>query len=301
MKPFILPASSSSTMLEPRNVCLYGIPGVSKTPCCATLCREAGGYLVDLQRGSLTYSCPRIDILTEAEERGIPYYEMFEIAAREIRAAKPRFVVVDTIGDLADWADPKALERFKSSPIGKSWKYEDGTKGFNEVSILDLPGVKGSAGFGKLWESFQELLAAIMGMHRTIFIGHPKDKIAYAVGADPNVKQNTLVSSEDLDLTGKMRRMFTSKMDAIGYMQRSWEGNRVDIYFQSKDSFSRTRCPHLDGAKLWFSNPCTLAEWARIYPQTLHEHLLPEDAKALAPLLAKYGGVPSTASEGGIK
>jgi len=232
----------------------------------------------------------------------VPYWQMLEIAAAEVRRAKPTFVVVDTIGDLADWADPKALDRFKGSPIGKSWKYEDGTKGFNEVSILDLPGVKGSAGFGKLWESFQELLAAVTGLHRTIFIGHPKDKIAYATGTDPNVKQNTLVSSEDLDLTGKMRRMFTSKMDAIGYMQRSWEGNKVDVHFTSKDSFSRTRCPHLDGAKLWFSNPCSLSEWARIYPQTLAEHLLPEDRKALEPLLARYGGIPPVvASEGGAK
>jgi len=128
-------------------------------------------------------------------------------------------------------------------------------------------------------------------LHRTIFIGHPKDKIAYAVGTDPNVKQNTLVNSEDLALTGKMRRMFTSKMDAIGFMQRAWEGNRVDVHFTSKDSFSRTRCPHLDGAKLWFSNPCTLAEWARIYPQTLGAYLTPEDRAALEPLLAKYSGV----------
>ena len=304
MKPFTLPTSvSGPSTMEPANLCLYGPPGVSKTPCAVTLLRELGPQRVvvlDLQRGTSTYIKGAVDILSEAEERDIPYYEMFEVAAKLAREAKPQFVIVDTIGDLADWADARALARFKDSPIGKSWKYEDGTKGFDEASILDLPGIKGSAGFGKLWESFQELLNAVMGSHhRTIFIGHPKDRISYAVGTDPNVKQDTLVSSEDLDLTGKMRRMFTSKMAAIGFVQRDWEGKRVNLYFQSKDSFSKTRCPHLDGARLWFSNPCTLAEWARIYPQTLYEYLAPEDREALAPLLAKYGGAPVV--EGGAK
>lgn len=308
MKPFTLPTEASGpVMLEPPNLCLYGPPGIGKSPICALLCSATAdvaghvdGVYFDLQRGTLTYSCNRVDVLSEAEERDIPPYELFELACKQLRVRKPRFVVVDTIGDLADWADQKALARFIASPIGKAWKYEDGSKGFNEVSILDLPGVKGSAGFGKLWEAFQELLGACMGSyHRTIFVGHPRDKIAYATGTDPNVKQDTLVSSEDLDLTGKMRRIFTSKMAAIGYMARDWEGRRVNVYFTARDSFSKTRCPHLDGARLWFSNPASLSEWARIYPQTLYEHLLPEDRKALAPLLERFGGVPAAKSEGG--
>ena len=293
MKPFVLPAAPTGpSLLEPLNLCLYGPPGLGKTPICATL---PDAIYLDLQRGSLTYTARRVDVLDEAEQRGLAPYEMFEIAAKAAREANPKFIIVDTIGDLADWADAKALADFQASPIGKSWKYEDGTKGFSEKSILDLPGVKGSAGFGRLWDAFQVELASVMGSrHRTIFIGHPKDRIAFAVGTDPNVKQDTLASAEDLDLTGKMRRIFTSKMAAIGYMARDWDGKKVNVYFQSKDSFSKTRCPHLDGAKLWFTNPAQLSEWARIYPNTLAEHLLDADRKALEPLLAKYGGVPPT-------
>lgn len=274
-------------MLEPLNLCLYGPPGIGKTPICATL---PDAFHFDLQRGTLTYACRRIDVMSEAEERGVPYYEFFEEAAKMARSAKPKFFVIDTIGDLADWADTKAVDRFKASPMGKD---------FDQPSILDLPGVKGSAGFGKMWDAFQELLNACMGSwHRTIFIGHPRDKIAYAVGTDPNVKQDNFASSEDLDLTGKMRRIFTSKMAAIGYMSRAWTGSGVTVNFTSRDAFSKTRCPHLDGRTLPFSNPCTLAEWARIYPNTLGEHLLPEDREALKELLAKYGGAAAPATGG---
>jgi hypothetical protein len=280
VKPFTLPtAPSGPAMLEPLNLCVYGPPGIGKTPICATL---PDAIYLDLQRGTLTYTCRRVDVMAEAEERGLPYYEMFEEAAKLARAAKPKFLIVDTIGDLADWADTKALHRFQRSPMGKD---------FDQPSILDLPGVKGSAGFGKMWDAFGELLNACMGSwHRTIFVGHPRDKIAYATGTDPNVKQDTYAAAEDLDLTGKMRRIFTSKMAAIGFMSRAWEGNRVNVNFTSRDAFSKTRCPHLDGRTMPFSNPCTLAEWARIYPQTLAEHLLPEDRAALATLLAQYGG-----------
>lgn len=287
MKPFTLPtAPVGPAMLEPLNLCLYGPPGIGKTPIAATL--PDCGY-IDCQRGSLTYSCRRGDVRGIAETSGDECYEVFEACARQFREAKVKFIVVDTIGEVADWADTKALRRFQSSPLGKD---------FNEASILDLPGVKGSAGFGRMWDAFQEMLNAVMGSyHRAIFIGHPKDKIAYAVGTDPNVKQDTFASSEDLDLTGKMRRIFTSKMSAIGYMYRDWDGKRVNVNFTARDAFSKTRCPHLDGAKLWFSNPATLAEWARIYPNTLAEHLLPEDRKALEPLLARYGGASTTAPQ----
>lgn len=287
MKPFTLPtAPVGPAMLEPLNLCLYGPPGIGKTPICATVCQDLAGalegYYMDLQRGTLTYRCRRIDVMAEAEEREIPYWQAFEEIMALIRPKRPAFVVVDTIGDLADWADQKALARFKNSPMGKD---------FDQPSILDLPGVKGSAGFGKMWDAFGELLNSCMGSwHRTIFVGHPKDKIAYAVGTDPNVKQDTFASSEDLDLTGKMRRIFTSKMAAIGYMSRNWTGNGVSVNFTSRDAFSKTRCPHLDGRTLPFSNPATLAEWARIYPNTLAEHLLPEDRAALADLLSRYGG-----------
>lgn len=295
MKPFTLPAAPvGPAMLEPLNLCIYGPPGVGKTPICATL-PDCG--FIDCQRGSLTYSCRRADVRGIAEETGEPCWEVFEECARQFREARVKFIVVDTIGEVADWADNKALARFQNSPIGKSY---DKGEGFNEASILDLPGVKGSAGFGRLWDAFQQILDAAMGSwHRAIFIGHPRDKIAFATGADPNVKQDTLVSSEDLDLTGKMRRMFTGKMAAIGYMSRNWEGNGVTVNFASRDAFSKTRCPHLDGRSLPFSNPCTLAEWARIYPNTLSEHLLPADREALQELLSRYGG--AAAAKGGGK
>lgn len=288
MKPFTLPtAPVGPAMLEPLNLCIYGPPGVGKTPICATL--PDCGY-IDCQRGSLTYSCRRADVKGIAEQTGDACYEVFEECARQFRTAGVKFIVVDTIGEVADWADNKALARYQASPMGKD---------FNEASILDLPGIKGSAGFGRMWDAFQQMLDSVMGSwHRAIFIGHPRDKIAYATGTDPNVKQDTFATAEDLDLTGKMRRIFTGKMAAIGYMSRNWTGQGVTVNFTSRDAFSKTRCPHLDGRTLPFSNPATLAEWARIYPNTLSEYLLPEDRAALADLLAKYGGA---SSEGGAK
>ena len=295
MKPFTLPtAPVGPTMLEPLNLCLYGGPGIGKTP---IACALPDCCYIDCQRGSLTYTARRADVEGLAEQVEAPCWEVYLEACKQFRAQKPKFLVVDTIGELGEWADDLAMTRFKASPTGKSWKNEDGSLGFVGFSILDLPGVKGSAGFRPLREAFMELLYASMGSwHRTIYIGHPRDKIAYATGTDPNVKQDSLAAPADLDLLGKMASMFTTKMAAIGYMQRAWSGQGTTVSFQATNAFSKTRCPHLFGRTLPFSNPCALAEWARIYPQTLAAHLLPEDAKALAPLLSQYGSAAAPAA-----
>lgn len=297
MQSFTIPQSARDPLrLEPRCMIAYGYPGVGKTPISLTL-PKCG--MIDTHQGSHQYSGLILDVCEQAQKSGDRKWRIYLEACRQFRESGIQFLIVDHVGHLADWADEMALDLFCEGPIGKSWKNDDGSKGFAGQSILDLPGPKGSAGWGRLWEAFMKLVeAAHLGApYKTVFIGHPMERIAFADAKDTtNLKQDDLARAEELDLGGpKMKKMFCSSMDAIGFMKRNWEGNRTDISFKAKDAFTRTRCPHLDGAKLWFSNPATLAEWARIYPNTLAEHLLPEDRKALEPLLAKYGGASTTA------
>lgn len=294
--------------LEPRCMIIYGNPGLGKTPIALALGQldPDSVLMLDTHQGSHQCRGRVVDIRAIAEQLKLPPWRVYLQACQQARQLNPppKFLVVDHVGHLADWADNMALDVFMQSPIGKSWpnKDENGTiisKGFDGQSILELPGPKGSAGWGRLWEAFQKLIeAAHLGApFLTIFIGHPMQRIAFATDPkDANVKQDDLAKAEELDLGGpKMKKDFCSTMDAIGFMSRSWEGNRINVSFKSKDAFTRTRCPHLEGRTLWFSNPCTLAEWARIYPNTLSEHLLPEDRAALADLLSRYGGAKEAA------
>lgn len=310
--PFTIPETAHDPVsIEPRCLLLYGNPGLGKTPIVLAL-QQSGRRvaIVDTHQGSHHYRRLDADICALAEETKLAKWRIYLEVCRQVRAARFDFLAVDHVGHLADWADNMALDLFQETPMGRSWpnKDENGvvvSKGFEGQSILELPGVKGSAGWGRLWEAFQKLVeAAHLGApHKTIFIGHPMQRIAFANAAnpqDPNVKQDDLARAEELDLGGpKMKKDFCSTMDAIGYMERSWEGNRINVSFKSKDAFTRTRCPHLEGRTLWFSNPCTLAEWARIYPNTLAEHLLPADREALKPLLERYGGAPAPATATG--
>lgn len=319
MKAFTLPAADAKSgplTIEPRNLCLYGTYGIGKTPIALTLPRAHTGYL-DLQQGTETYASHTADIVKLAEKHDGKPWEVFLECCRQYRARNLTFWVVDTIGELADWADPMALERFKESPVGKSWKYKDESgavvdTGFNEPSILDLPGPSGSPGFGKMWCAFDELFSACEGSwHKTVFIGHPRDKIAFATAPnDPNLKTDTKVTPDDLDLMGKMRRKFSSQMAATGFMVRNWEGNKIDVHFTSKDAFGKTRCAHLDGRVLQFSNPCRLAEWARIYPVTLGQYLDAKDREELTPIVERLGfkipppraaATPAPTADGGAK
>src|SRR5512146_3138585 len=103
MKPFTLPtAASGPQLLEPLNLCLYAPPGVGKTPICLTL-PEAG--LIDCQKGAIYYSGLKADIVQLAEDCGAAPYEVYEEACRQFRGMKLKFIIHDTIGEIADWAD----------------------------------------------------------------------------------------------------------------------------------------------------------------------------------------------------
>lgn len=155
-----------------------------------------------------------------------------------------RFVSIDTVSAMEDWAEIRGTERYKANSTGKNFK---GT------SVLELP-----HGHGYLWLrlAFQELLGLFSGTtKRLILVCHLRDKFLDKGGQEVAVK--------DLELTGKIRNITASKADAIGYMFRDATRNQgaLMVSFQTLEQVAcGSRCEHLKGQVFPF-------DWKKIYTE----------------------------------
>jgi hypothetical protein len=124
------------------------------------------------------------------------------------------------------------------TPIGS--KFNLGISRENWESVLILPN-----GAGYYWLR----LCMVRWLERfykisdhVIFIAHLKDKFI-------ENKKGQEVSVKDIDLTGKIKSIVCSAMDAIGYMYRNDE--KLMISFRSDESIvCGSRCEHLKGADI---------------------------------------------------
>ncbi len=243
LNPLLVPTLSLPSQptrpshIDPKVLILYGAPKVGKT---SALSQLPGNLIVDLEDGT--------DYLTSLHLKAHNMSELEQIAQRLreelVKTGKPayRFVSIDTVSAMEDWAEIRGTERYKANPTGKN---------FQGSSVLEL-----AHGHGYLWLrlAFQELLGLFSGTtERLILVCHLRDKFLDKGGQEVAVK--------DLELTGKIRNITASKADAIGYMFRDATKNQgqLMVSFQTLEQVScGARCEHLKGQVFPF-------DWKKIY------------------------------------
>jgi len=236
--PLQLPtAPVKAEAASPRTLIIYGPPKIGKT----TIVTALEDYL-----------------LVELEPNGAAYVDAFKVQLDNIlqiaqledaiksATKKPKVLVVDTLDQLEAWSEIEATRRYKQSVMGKT---------FGGNSVIELP--KGG-GYFFLRNCFYEYFNRFrMLAPYTIFIGHIKDSLLGEEGKE--------VASKDLDLTGKVKNIACAYADAIGRAYRDKDG-KLKISFNTTDSANcGSRCPHLVGKTLEFSNPANTNDWKQIY------------------------------------
>lgn len=235
--PLVLPSAPVPALtLNPQHMFLYSKPKVGKTELLAQL---PDSLLIDLEKGTNFVSALKMQANNIDELQNI-----FKLI---LRAGKPyKTIIVDTVTELEEMCVPYAEKIYSETSQGKNWFlktadgkwHPDGGKG-KYGSILDLPD-----GYGYRWlrEAFFRMIdAAKMCAPQVIFVGHVKDVILEKTGGN--------VSTIDLDLTGKIKKMMASRVDTIGYMYR--KGNQNIISFKTNDEVScGSRAVHLANQEL---------------------------------------------------
>lgn len=228
----LIPATTGS----PRILTLYGPPKIGKTTIVSVL---PNALLLDLEDGSDFVTAMKLKLTNPLQVK--PFVD------EVIKANRPyKYLIIDTIDKLEEWAEIEATREYKASIKGKT---------FGGSSVLELPQ---GGGYFYLRESFRKLFNLLYtAAPRLIYIGHVRDKVINEGAKD--------VTTKDLDLTGKIRNIVCSLSDAIGHVYRDSKGG-LQCSFVTTDSVQcGSRCEHLRGKTLTFSTPVKLEDWKAIY------------------------------------
>lgn len=229
--------------LSPRRLFLYSKPKVGKT---TLLSKLDNCLIIDLE-----YGTDSVEALKVAAES---YEEVQNIISKIIKEKLDyKYIALDTISKLEELALPFARKLYKATPMGASWNGKD---------VRTLP-----QGAGYLYLR-TAVLNIINGLEKTgariILVGHTKDAFIE--------KQGKEVSSIDIDLTGRLKSIVASKMDAVGFLKRNPDNEEECIItFKGKDELiCGARPEHLRGQEIVLgksinNNKDIEAYWDRIY------------------------------------
>lgn len=245
--------------LEPSRMMIFGQPKIGKTRLFLDL---PNSILVDLEEGSKFYNGLKINVKEEAMKEGIGPIGAYRQIAALIKKANQEagrkvydFIGIDTLTVLEDWATSLATAEYKKSAMGKSFT------GSNVVKEL-------AQGAGYSWQrdAFETLYKEFDGLANKclILFAHVKTASIQKKGESLNAK--------DVNLTGKLKLMITSDMDATGYMYREKSSNKNALSFltDEQDLVTGSRIPSLAGKTFLISEVKEGGEftsyWEKIFP-----------------------------------
>lgn len=247
---------------EPFVTVIYGYPGVGKSPSLACL---PDCFYVDLQLGTRYVNCRRVAVTDYLE---------YQEAATYWRANRTRFVIIDPITTLYEWAVELATREYCDKPLGKRFG-ENGERTILDLTASTATGQSFSPGYRFVRETFMRLVRMFWPQvnNRLICVGHVRDALMADVGlGEKGAKTASEVNGKDLDIDGKLRNIFLSECDLALYMYRNAMGVlKLTNSTVKNNSFVKCRCPHLLSRTFEMHTPTTLDDWKQIYPDSIAE------------------------------
>jgi len=198
---------------DPKVMLMYGAPKVGKT---TALSQLEDCLIIDTEQGANMVE-GYIESVNTRED-------LIYLLKQAKEGHEYRYVALDTIDKVAEWAEEAVCREEQVS------------------SIQDLAYGKG---FGMVREKVLNTIKIMKQIFpHVIIIGHRK--WARAV-----VDSKAIVEPESLDLTGKLKNMLMADCDAIGYVYRDDEKDKLMVSFKSNDALEAgSRSPHLRGKEI---------------------------------------------------
>lgn len=263
-------------VVDPRVLVLYSKPKIGKTTILANL---ESNLILDFEGGTDMISATKVSIVglkrynwepKETEEALNARHEQGKYFLTEIiralrdqlaKTGKPPylFISLDTITRLEELCELEATDMYMNSPQGKNynrWSEKDeqedpkhktagNYKPFAQWEMV----TKLPKGYGYQWlrESYEKWINYLKPLcEHLILVGHLR--LVTLVK-----KEGQEVDQKDLDLTGKIKAMTTSKFaDAIGYVYREGANNYIS-FIPTDDVSCGSRAEHLEGQNLLIS------------------------------------------------
>lgn len=243
MSDIELPTSPRKPTEEnPKTMFIYGTPKIGKTTILAGL---KDNLILDIEGGSEYVEAMVMDV------KNLAHLAEIGKALKE-RELKYKYVTVDTVTKLEEWCHDIALAKFKASKLGKDSK------------ARNLAELEYGLGYG-LWRTeFRKWIDSFKGIaDYVIFVGHVKDKVISKEGSEVTLK--------DINLTGQLKAIMSSEVDAVGYfyLDPTDHSKRKITFLTSDEITCGNRVPRLEGQEFVISekleNGTIKTNWNQIY------------------------------------
>lgn len=258
MAEIILPTEKRKVVsIDPSSLMIYSVYKAGKTSISAAL---TNSLLLELEHGGADkVEANVLDIkspiqfeetLLEIQKQGCPY----------------DYLIIDTCTRLDEWSemvgtfnymDKSQGVRFNRDKTGNRIPYGD--KRFETVhSLSNGAGYAFSREVMERWYNM-----AIKSAKHVIFLAHIKDKFI------ESKKSGDTVEAFDINLTGKVRAMYCSRVDGVAYLYR--KDNKAYLNFDNENSVTcGSRSKHLNGhieISERMDDGTIITHWDRIFTQ----------------------------------
>ena len=209
---------------DPKVMLLYGAPKVGKT---TALSQLEDCLIIDTEQGAN---------MIEGYVHSVNTREDLIVLLKEASDGHEyKYVALDTIDKIAEWAEEAVCR---------------------EEQVAAIQDLAYGKGFSMVREKVLNTIKAMKNIFpHVIVIGHRK--WARAV-----VDSKAIVEPESLDLTGKLKNMLMADCDAIGYVYRDDEKDKLMVSFKANEALEAgSRSPHLRGKDIEF-------KWKEIYKES---------------------------------
>ena len=246
-----VPASES----EARVMVIYSKPKVGKT---TVLSHLENNLIIDTEHGSDYIEALKVSVDTFKD-----FVELIDEIKKENKPYK--YLTLDTLTTFEDMCIKFAEMKYMKTSMGKNWLLYDKDGNMDPTcqkaligNILNLPM---GQGYRYLREAVSDCIDMLKkNCQRVILTCHLKDSVIDDKGLQ--------FTTKDVDLTGKVKSIVTSRCDAIGYLHR--KGNQNIITFNPNgDILDGSRPKHLCNKDIVISEYDDEGNyhcyWSRIY------------------------------------
>lgn len=220
--------------VNPGVLLLYSTPKAGKTTIVSHL---VNSLLVELEPRGANY----VDALVVEPTNPPEFNEVLDTIIKE--GKKYEYLIIDTITKLDEWSEITGTYTYMNKPQGKKFNKignTDNTLSHTDSKFETVHELANGYGYRYSRQEMIDWYEKIASCAKyVILLAHVKDKMI------ESKQSGDTVQSTDISLTGKVKSIYTSRVDAVGHFYR--KGKQGIINFNNENSIiCGGRCKHLN-------------------------------------------------------
>lgn len=241
-----------STGTDPRDLVLIGIPKIGKGTILGALTQVRNAVVLDLEKGGYEYiDARKISVYEDDLSTDLDAFNAYTKWRDQLRKepGKYQYLIIDGLSDLDMLSVIGGTKLYMASTVGKKFNRVKGVPGGAKIpygdkdwrDVTSLPDGNGYR-WTRDWFLKQIDIFREISPYR-VYAAHIVDKYIKDDGKDA-------VAGSEIALTGKLKRIFSSKVTALGKLVADGDERWINFEVQNDSIIAGSRAPSLHGKML---------------------------------------------------